>query len=457
MVVDIFAAAELTRRALFTGAASGASAPLLQDTTPTYIPESQKAQANGVATLDANAHVYVDQIPPSVATLDAAGRLYQSQLPTNAATLDGNGDVLLDQLPASVKTTNGQAPVGKNEVVYNVIDFGAVGDGVQDDLQAIRAAIAAATADGGGTVWFPVGTYSISAAIGDTVTGYTSIALEGAGQQVTRIRCSSNTPVITGLWYLCRIAGLVLDANGKGAACVSAHLDKSHLERLWILGWNGYGIKVNDGTFTDNGGLLNTIDRCNIDQNTGTGIYTGYRFYDSWIINNNVGASYADLSLEGGPVRVLGNHLDGSPTYNIEFRGNKRIIVSDNILEGARKQSIVYTMPPWLSSDKPQIQLIGNTFSNGGKAAAGTYPAISILGVSTTARVEGFSITGNTFANDDEGAGWTYIVEAQFARAIAAVGNQWREGHMATQPCRFVTCSNTEVIGNHGDNVVKTT
>ncbi|MEF2977143.1 glycosyl hydrolase family 28-related protein [Subtercola sp. YIM 133946] len=450
MVTELIVAAELTRRALFTGAVSGAAAPALSTTpTPTYIPESEKAQANGVASLDANAHVYVDQIPPGFATLDGNGKVYTSQLPTSLATLDGNGHVYESQLPADVAK--------HDELVFNVRDYGALGDGAQDDLPAIIAAIAAATAHGGGTVWFPVGVYLVSGAIGNTTAGLTSITLAGAGSQVATIRASTNAPLLTGIWYSCTVVNLVLDAASLGSPCISAHVDKTHLERLLLLNWTTYGINVNDGTFSDNGGLLNFIDRCNIQQNTGTGIYTGYRFYDSWIINNNVGASYADLSLEGGPVRVLGNHLDGSPTYNIEFRGNKRVLVSDNILEGSRKQSIVYTMPPWLASDKPQIQIIGNMFSNGGKLAQNVYPAISIIGVSSAARTEGFSITGNTFACDDAGAGWTYVVEAQFARTIAAVGNQWKEGHMATQPCHFLTCSNTEVVGNHADNVVKTT
>ncbi|MDF2444444.1 MAG: hypothetical protein JWR01_2647 [Subtercola sp.] len=387
MVAEIIFAAELTRRALFAGAASGAVAPSAL----------------------------------SGQTVHAA--------PVAAAS-------------------------SQNDLVFSVRDFGAAGDGVQDDLPAITAAMAAATSAGGGTVWFPVGVYLVSASIGDASTGFTSIRFEGAGSQVATIRAATDAPILTGIWYLCTFVNLVLDSNGLGGPCVSGHFDKSHFERLLLLNWNGFGMLLNDGTFADEGGLLNVIDRCNIQQNTGTGIHTGYRFYDSWIINNNIGASYADLSIEGGPVRILGNHLDGSPTYNIEFRGNKRILVSDNILEGSRKQSIVYTMPPWLSSDKPQIQIIGNMFSNGGKLAQNTYPAITIAGVSDAARTEGFSVTGNTFACDDDGAGWTHVIEATFARAIAAVGNQWREGHMAAEPCRFITCSATEVVGNHADNAV---
>lgn len=44
-------------------------------------------------------------------------------------------------------------------MTFNVRDFGAVGDGATDDTEAIQAAIDAAEAAGGGTVYFPAGDY----------------------------------------------------------------------------------------------------------------------------------------------------------------------------------------------------------------------------------------------------------------------------------------------------------
>ena len=49
-----------------------------------------------------------------------------------------------------------QIPLG---IYTNVMDYGATGDGVTDDRAAIQAAIVAATALGGDTVYFPAGTY----------------------------------------------------------------------------------------------------------------------------------------------------------------------------------------------------------------------------------------------------------------------------------------------------------
>jgi len=46
--------------------------------------------------------------------------------------------------------------------VFNVLDFGAIGNGVENDQPACQAAIDAAVAAGGGAVYFPAGTYLLT-------------------------------------------------------------------------------------------------------------------------------------------------------------------------------------------------------------------------------------------------------------------------------------------------------
>lgn len=56
---------------------------------------------------------------------------------------------------------------------YNVKDYGAKGDGLQIDSPAINKAIEAASANGGGTIFFPAGTYlSYSIRLKDNITLY---------------------------------------------------------------------------------------------------------------------------------------------------------------------------------------------------------------------------------------------------------------------------------------------
>ncbi|WBY06816.1 glycosyl hydrolase family 28-related protein [Sphingomonas sp. 7/4-4] len=61
--------------------------------------------------------------------------------------------------------------------VVSVYDFGAIGDGEEDDTAAFQAAIDAVNARGGGSVYIPRGDYRIS----DTLRLYSNIELVGAG------------------------------------------------------------------------------------------------------------------------------------------------------------------------------------------------------------------------------------------------------------------------------------
>lgn len=70
-----------------------------------------------------------------------------------------------------------------NGAWFNVLDYGAVGDGVTDDAAAIQSCVNAAVAAGGGAVFLPTGTYKITAAI-SVVSKKISIFGEGADATV---------------------------------------------------------------------------------------------------------------------------------------------------------------------------------------------------------------------------------------------------------------------------------
>ena len=77
-------------------------------------------------------------------------------------TLPSTVNNALRQIMADIATAGGTA-----SGVYNVKDYGAVGDGTTNDTVAIQAAIDAAAA--GGTIMFPAGTYSVTTLVAQGV------------------------------------------------------------------------------------------------------------------------------------------------------------------------------------------------------------------------------------------------------------------------------------------------
>ena len=331
--------------------------------------------------------------------------------------------------------------------VANVREHGAAGDGTTDDHAAIAGAIAAADAAGGGTVFFPAGVYAVSAPLGVDDPGIARVCLLGDGDRASTVLATGNFAPVTGAWTQCRIENLMLDAGGHGGPGMVVDLDKSYVRHCWVRNWSGQGISLNPTRV----GLLNWIDDTFVEQCDGTGVHTTYRFYDSWIVNNNIGSSGPNLSVESGPVRILANHLNGSPRFNIELRGNKSLTIIGNICEGAGREAIIYTMPSWLESDSPQVQIVGNNITNGGKEETGRYPAIGIYSRDATHRTSGFNITGNYFACTDDDADWSHAVVADHVDTVAISGNQWDNRGFTVAPVN-VNGTNVAVAGNTSGN-----
>lgn len=94
-----------------------------------------------------------------------------SSVSGNLASFNTTSGKLIQDSGISSATLSSQisdlyaSKVSTNTLVYNVKDFGAVGNDTADDTTTIQAALDAAIGAGGGIVFFPIGTYKITSAL----------------------------------------------------------------------------------------------------------------------------------------------------------------------------------------------------------------------------------------------------------------------------------------------------
>lgn len=112
---------------------------------------------------------------------------------------------------ATVQLTSSTAQLAKN-LVINVKDYGAVGDGSNDDTAAITVAMSAANSAGGGIVYSPHGTY-----ITGNQTLYSNVRIIGAGAGVTtwKLKNGSNTDLLSAQTNLINLSALA-QSSGNG-------------------------------------------------------------------------------------------------------------------------------------------------------------------------------------------------------------------------------------------------
>lgn len=141
-------------------------------------------------------------------------------------------------------------------------EFGAKGDGVADDGPAINAAILAASALGGGTVFVPPGVYLHSV----TIALKANVVLLGAGRQATTLRRTANVVGLSiygvntaGHLYYAGVKDITIDGNdiaGTGSATVVdiVYASEVHMSAVFISNSQSIGMdlcEVWDSTFFD--------------------------------------------------------------------------------------------------------------------------------------------------------------------------------------------------------------
>jgi hypothetical protein len=137
----------------------------------------------------------------SAATGGGGGSSTLAGLLDVSLTTPANNDVLTYESATSLwknkPATGGGGSTPLSAYYFAVETYGAVGDGVTDDVTAIEAACAAAQAANGGVVLFKTKTYQISRAI--NMASYPDVSLLGAngGSHYTRIRSSGTVLAVS--------------------------------------------------------------------------------------------------------------------------------------------------------------------------------------------------------------------------------------------------------------------
>jgi hypothetical protein len=336
--------------------------------------------------------------------------------------------------------------IDESVAVYNVKTFGAVGDGTTDDTAAIQAAIAAASNAGGGTVFIPAGTYKTTTYIAPKPF----VSITGIGRESVIQPSGSFKGAIYSTEDCCYItlSNLAIDCVNLTGDGVHLFVGYSIMEHLFIYNCANIecGISINspdDYSYSD--GFLNIIRFNNIGDPK-IGIKIHYLCTDSWIIYNNIGSTVYNLYTGGGPFRIIGNHLDGSPQNNYYCEGGQHILFAENICENPNSHSIYMKHNSWDTYEDGWV-ISNNLIRSGSRWADSTYDFINLEGNSSTSGSH-VTITGNSFMYSS-GNKTRYTVYLKYFKSVTVTGNSIDSGSFTNVPVGLDTGTDKiKIIGN---------
>ena len=272
---------------------------------------------------------------------------------------NGYGDDTAWSMPSKIEI---KEPVTKSTNVYNVKNYGAIGDGYTDDTLAVRKAIEQANINGGGTVYFPSGRYLFTG----TFRIPQNTAIKGEGKELVSLVflpfnwSIGNIPdaFFTGTKNF-SIEDLTISATRMNKG-ITSEFEKDNSANILIknvnllanpFSFNGptsdnvYTISNENGSYTDKkraaiylGGDNITIENCRVlggknslmvynsngvvirnnEIYNGHGGFYGVSGSQNVIMEDNV-ISGADLMATGGGVA----NYDSSLTQNVYYARNK--------------------------------------------------------------------------------------------------------------------------------------
>jgi hypothetical protein len=314
--------------------------------------------------------------------------------------------------------------------VFNVMNYGALGNGKHDDTVAIRKAIAAAEAVGGGTIYFPAGTYDVDMQPGDPTTGFPAIfpitssnlTFEGAGPTQTilsGLMPGLQNPVthwnVTGQSYVAISRFGMFQINTTAATGPISNITIESMNIDGNLGYTGNftvggNPKTGDGwDLTSKAISLNgsepvnniVIENTTIDNWRGEEVYAG---------GSNVGS-----------VSLIDDHIYGTDGDGVSVSVN--LLVNGTTIGGSAPGDDVYNGMENFDLGSPQQTVVENStieVSSNPNAVHGN--GIVYAGLPTSQLV----VTGSTIANN-----WYGILFSEVASNVHIQNNTFSNNNNA--------------------------
>ena len=441
---------------------------------PSYPPSSTSVSANTIAQRDAGGNL-------AAATFTGTNISVTGNI--SASTILGT--VISSGVSYTSPFINGVARSGLSKWtdIVSVRDFGATGDGTTDDTSAVQSAITAVGSAGGGQVYFPAGTYKISAEL--TLSSSNVVLIGSSRNGTTILQAATNTKILNISGNYCGVQSLGFNYTSTPTAGATAIYITSAYVTLNDFVINAAHVGV---YFYGSGAVAGKASQFEIFNYVSAGLICD-SLNDVFISQFIMNAGNATNGALGG-IRLLnkceafiatdGDILLGvysittdATSYSVGNRPaycNFTNIFFDSAANGAIINKMVETefVGCWFSGGRSGSGNNGLTITNSdslrftntrwdNNGASGCYVAsTAVRTVFTACKFEGNSVTAGAGAADglliEPNTQHFQILGCQAHNGL--IGGQQRYGINISSGCDYFIVQNNDTVGNYTGGIV---